>query len=621
MNGSRLLVASISTLLACCLGWWILQSRAAPPVEISNRDPNLDALLVKREQIFSMVTGRGPFVLEPIDESTARALFVMHKDDFQYLPQRYYGYNPGLRHPIDWEEHPQGRWNRVTNAAGLRQNDDDDLIGADLAILATGDSHTDGVCNNAEGFPALLEAGLAEHDDQRSVVAINTGVVGYSFYNYLGALEEYLPQQPDVFVIAVYGGNDFLEVLRPHHYFRGTLIPPTRPGYWERIQAAKRVSSSALAQGLNQVLYFQEHPEQVDVAQEATSVLMRRIRERCEEQGVRLVVAYIPPAFEAPWPELEQMQSRAEEMLDLSPADFDVANIMARHLFEELDQLGVTSIDMGPLYRAESELCYWKRDLHINVLGHRLIADAVEEALVSGKGGLEPLQLEAPVDGKYAKYADDGSVELRGEYLDGFQHGEWTYFHANGKQRARGEWKVGERQGDWRWWYADGKDQKRGSYVDGQEEGEWEEWYPDGGPRLTNVWSDGVPEGRWQQWHPDGKPSSDGERKAGQMDGKWTTWYPGGQMEQRLTYDNGQPKGKGRRWHETGVLAWEGRFENGLREGEFTYWDKAGRKKSEGEFHAGERHGPSSFWTPEGELDKKRSGDYQEGVLEGNSSP
>ena len=621
MEAKRLLFAALSGGIACALGWWILAGRHAPPVEISRRDPQLDALLARGEATRSMVSGRGPFELEPIDESVARALFVMHSPDLRWIPGRYYGYVPGLRQEIEWEEHPDGRWRRVTNAQGLRRDDDRGLADGGLRVLVTGDSHTDGVCNNGEGFPSLLETSLAARSPEREVVVLNTGVVGYSFYNYLGALEDFLPERPDVFVIAVYGGNDFLEVLRPHHYFRGTQVPPTRPGYWDRIEAAKRVSSSALAQGLNQVLYFQEHPEQLEVVQEATSVLIRRIRERCEQQGVQLVVAYIPPAFEAPWPALVEMQARAEEVLDLAPADFEVAATLARHLFDELDQLGVSRIDMGPIYRAASSPCYWKRDLHINLEGQRRIAEAVEQAILSGSGQLAPLELAPPPDGPFQKRFPTGELEAEGRYANGLQEGEWSYYHKGGALRARGSWAAGLRDGEWRWWYADGTPQKEGRNVAGKPDGVWKEWYRDGGPRLVASWSMGVPHGPWQQWHPGGQLSCDSSRKSGRMDGSFKTWYASGQIEQELDYQDGELTGAGRRWHPSGDPAWSGQFVDGLRSGHFRYWDEQGRRKSEGEFVAGKREGPSTFWREDGSVDASRTGLYHDGELARRNSP
>ena len=63
--------------------------------------------------------------------------------------------------------------------------------------------------------------------------------------------------------------------------------------------------------------------------------------------------------------------------LDLTDADLFVSERLREQFFEGLGDLGVDVIDMGPVYRADEQPCYWSQDLHINLRGHELIAEAL----------------------------------------------------------------------------------------------------------------------------------------------------------------------------------------------------------------------------------------------------
>jgi hypothetical protein len=125
-----------------------------------------------------------------------------------------------------------------------------------VRVLVTGDSHTEGVCTNAESFTHLLEGALADARPGAAVEAINSGLSGYNLYNYLGVLEKGRALGPDVFVVTVYGGNDFAAAVQLYRYFE--RMPP-----YERAPHSLRSSfldgglwTGAVAQELNQVAYF-----------------------------------------------------------------------------------------------------------------------------------------------------------------------------------------------------------------------------------------------------------------------------------------------------------------------------------------------------------------------------
>jgi hypothetical protein len=151
---------------------------------------------------------------------------------------------PHFQGHIDLAEHPQGGWDIRTNALGLREDQEVPEEKADLRVLVVGDSHVDGLCANADSFPNLLEASLSERHPGRTIEVVNAGTGGWSFYNYLGALEGLAYLRPDVFVVVVYGGNDFQGAMSLHHFQRGERAPRPSTARWTR-----RWSSASRAAG------------------------------------------------------------------------------------------------------------------------------------------------------------------------------------------------------------------------------------------------------------------------------------------------------------------------------------------------------------------------------------
>ena len=485
-----------------------------------------------------------------VDEPTARGLFAMTPETFRFDPTCYYRYEPYVDESFEWPEHPAGSWTRTTNLYGWRETGDEQLSDYDVRVLVTGDSHTDGACNNTESFPHLLEGLLqAREDDAGSGARTgvqNSGIVGYSFHNYLGVLRMHLDQDLDAFVVAVYGGNDFAESIRPHHYFRGTRPSARRTGYWGRIEAARAVSDHAVAQSLNQVLLFDEQPEEIEVALDAVRFTATQIRDLCEVNGVRLIYAYIPPAFDVPWPKLEESRKRAMEVLDLDEDRMSVSRELKRSLFEILDELGVQHLDLEPEFRAQSERCYWDKDLHINLLGHERIAAALEASFASGAGAIGASA--GPRDGMEWSVDERARLRSAGKWAAGVRTGSWREWYPSGDLRSSGRWSDGARTGIWTWWYPGGVLQRQGEMRDGRPHGVWRDWHPNGLPAQWGAYAGGLPQGLWVQWWPDGELMSVGCYVDGARFGEWWTYRPDGSPEVRAELWRGAPVGEVQRY-------------------------------------------------------------------------
>jgi lysophospholipase L1-like esterase len=295
----------------------------------------------------------------------------------EYDPVRIVRYRASAPEVIPWPEHPNGHWTRIINSDGAREDHELPVPPPDLFVLVAGDSHTEGVCDNAESYSNLLEGKLLKERPERSVEVYNTGVGGYSFYNYVGVLEDFLARKPDVFVTTIFGGNDFFEVLNVQHLFDGTIAPPLRSrSEWSHFLATETVAAGAIAQGLNQLLFLRDNPDQADLALKAALYATSEIQRLCKQNGVDWIAVYLPSAFDLPFPDIAKLRTHVKEALKIADADFEIGNNLANRMLQTLRERGVNVLDLRPIFGAETQSLYWS-DLHINLHGHEVVANAL----------------------------------------------------------------------------------------------------------------------------------------------------------------------------------------------------------------------------------------------------
>lgn len=391
----KLMLAGSSTLVALFLAYQIWSRRPAADtvVLIDNREGVADLLEERAEpatgpnpKITTIVPSPSdPLVREPLSEQTVRTMFsalaASNGKSIVYDPQSYYWEVGGIDRTKHFPEHPSGQWRIRTNQMGFRKDREVLEAAPDLRILATGDSHTAGVVPNAEMFANLLES-LLHDPDGRTVEALNGGKGGYSFYNYIGVLEKFLELKPEVFVVAAFGGNDFAGTVGRFRYFnRLRPLKPTRE-FPESVWKPLRKKYKALvSQDLNQIVAFAERPQNVEVVQVALIQILTKIQEICEANGIRFIYVYVPPCSDVQPHLVQEEVDDIATILELSKEELGATERIADRLFEHCEELGVTAIDMRPAYAQSAEPCYWLSDLHINTLGHRLIAEALRDQL------------------------------------------------------------------------------------------------------------------------------------------------------------------------------------------------------------------------------------------------
>lgn len=384
---ARLGLAALSFALALAVG--IPLSRVARRLAREHRETVkvVDGTATLGE-LLRTAAREGPPVLDegivrrPVSEEVSRMLHPVLREPrgkCVYDPFAYYVNKPGLRERIPFDEHPGGGFERRTNGLGLRDDDEVRAVRPDLRVLVAGDSHTEGVVPNARSFSNVLEGRLA--GDGRTAEVLNAGCGGYDAYHCLGVLEKHLALEPHVFVLVVYGGNDFAGCLSLHRWFRRLPPGPVSPELDAGQRAALETSASAVAQVLRQLALFWFLPEEEELGLAGTVDAVTEAARLCAERGIRFLCAYLPSVAEAQPRVAADLLRRAAEAWGLPPEALERAGEPGRRFRERMAQRGVAVLDLTPVLAASEEPAYWRSDLHLNARGHRLVAERLAREL------------------------------------------------------------------------------------------------------------------------------------------------------------------------------------------------------------------------------------------------
>jgi len=394
---TKLVVAALSALVAGGAGFALLRAlsdradRAGEEndtVETHDSGAELARAIESRNSSDLPDALPGGIPLRRIPESLAQKFFpsIGHGQVFdEHMLSRR---KPNLRQRQRFAEHPDGGWTVVTNAQGLREDEDVAAEPPDARILVVGDSHVDGVCRNDESFPNVLEAQLAADHPDRAIEVLNAGTGGWSFYNYLGALEGYAELEPDVFVVVVYGGNDFYEAIPVHHFHRREKVLTSVPEHMAALVKLARDEMGIPSQWYNGIVYFRDHPDERKAALDMSVDVFGEIRRRCDERGIELLAVYLPPYADAQPERFAPYLAQARAAVPVAKKDLQVDERLADLMLARLEEAGIRTVDLRPAFRASDEALYWETDHHINLAGQRLVAREVRAA-VAELAGLE----------------------------------------------------------------------------------------------------------------------------------------------------------------------------------------------------------------------------------------
>lgn len=374
----KLGLAAASALVAVGAGWAFWPRPAArATVDLVDIGEQLEDVLGRR-----VASGAGPtdphaFALEQIEEADLRVLIPQLAGDRVFDRLAGLVHAPDVERWVGFPEHPAGGWSVRTNAHGFR-SEVPLRDGAGLRIVAMGDSHSAGLCAQDETFTSLLEAGLAERGLDAEV--LNGAVGGYSFFHYLGALQRSLELEPDAFLLVVYGGNDFSGLMPYERYFYRRAAPVRTFGEL-RVLRGPAGMPGIVPQDLAQVLYFARNPEDVERAVDMAAIVTEQMASLCRERGIEFACAYLPAPSQVQPRIYGSLYAQALRLLDVSLDEVRVSDRLADGWLERLKAAGIRSVDLRDAFAAAEEPAFWYSDLHINLLGQRLVAEGLLEVV------------------------------------------------------------------------------------------------------------------------------------------------------------------------------------------------------------------------------------------------
>ena len=382
---NRLVVAAYSSLAALALArfiWTVFpEAREGPTVQLID-NASVDELLARRSESVEIAPVRTgdvyppALIREPLSEADAALLYPALKSwDWVYDPLLY-GRPSGDRDRLrKFAEHPEGVFRVRTNSLGMREDQEPRTHAPGLRILVAGDSHTEGVCNNEESFTNQLESMLG-----RDVEALNAGAGSYNLYNYLGTLERYHDLSPDVFVVTVYGGNDFWGSLFLWRFFERRPEPKREPYSVGRLVDIGHGFTGPIAQELSQVMWLLNNPDDELAAVHLAASISVEIERLAQSMGCRVVFVYLPPPLVTqPQHFADVISSQALVDSGIEEQHLLVSDRMANGWLAFLAANEMNFVDMRTRLRS-AEQAYWSTDLHLNVAGHRIVAEALAQS-------------------------------------------------------------------------------------------------------------------------------------------------------------------------------------------------------------------------------------------------
>jgi antitoxin component YwqK of YwqJK toxin-antitoxin module len=154
---------------------------------------------------------------------------------------------------------------------------------------------------------------------------------------------------------------------------------------------------------------------------------------------------------------------------------------------------------------------------------------------------------------------DDGKVRVEREiarYSDNrfVSDGFYREFFPNGEKFAEGQYKDGKQQGEWTYWYDNGQVCRKVNYLDGQPDGSWDVFNADGAVIAKRSYKNGKRDGTWVVYDKTGKQQLREEQYTdGKGDGVWKTWFPTGQQKTQIGLKMGTRHGPAIEWDEKGT--------------------------------------------------------------------
>ncbi len=181
-------------------------------------------------------------------------------------------------------------------------------------------------------------------------------------------------------------------------------------------------------------------------------------------------------------------------------------------------------------------------------------------------------------EGRCQKYAIDGQKIAEGNYKNGKQIGDWSFYFKNGKLSAKGSYINGDgsnlnvdgipmngMDGNWLFYNEDGSLLEQDFMKNGKLNGLCIVYKNNGNLFEETTYLEGKKNGIAKEFYPSGKLKREFYHKNGSVEGRYKTFYENGNMCDDFITKNGKKEGPYKEFYENGKLKTESIHTSGFR--------------------------------------------------------
>ncbi|PLX13585.1 MAG: hypothetical protein C0597_11490 [Marinilabiliales bacterium] len=220
---------------------------------------------------------------------------------------------------------------------------------------------------------------------------------------------------------------------------------------------------------------------------------------------------------------------------------------------------------------------------------------------------------EIPV-GVHRNFNNEGKViksktiDINGKLLsegivlpNGWEEGNWVFYHENNVKRAVGKFTMGKKTGTWTYYYPNGKVQQTGSYTTDKLTGIWRWYYETGELLKEEYYIYGKLDGESVEYSVLGEIIAKGNYIENNKEGIWS--YVVGDQKYSGRYVMGFRDGIWESYYlEEETLSFKGKYLQGNPEGKHEYFYPDGTLKEEQFYNEGKKIRSWSKYNEKGEL-------------------
>lgn len=204
---------------------------------------------------------------------------------------------------------------------------------------------------------------------------INAGVGFYSFQNYKGVIKKFAHLKPDLFVVTVYTGNDFIEGYL--YDKENQTIFPSLQTFWYRLAKGffQFRTKMASTQSTNQLLFFKIFPGKKEKAITIARQQLVEIKKMCDENQTELLVVLLPSKFESE----KEFREKVISLSGWKEPEIYINRDLTSSLENWLSAEKIEFINPAKEFGEAEQKLFWDTDQHLNKTGHSLLAKIVLE--------------------------------------------------------------------------------------------------------------------------------------------------------------------------------------------------------------------------------------------------